>query len=172
MSDDAVDLDNEYLAQVGERLRSIRRQKRMSLLDVEAASGKEFKASVLGAYERGERAISVPRLQRLAGLYSVPVAQLLPAAGEDRSGDDRSLGMPFGGRPAMTINLERLRDLKGAEADLVNRYLRGIQVQRQDFNGKVLTVRADDLRALACMLGVASDAAISQLEDLGLAYGV
>ena len=78
MREETAELDNEYIAQVGERLRSIRRQKRMSLLDVEAASGKEFKASVLGAYERGERAISVPRLQRLAGLYTVPVAQLLP----------------------------------------------------------------------------------------------
>jgi len=172
MSDESVELDKEYISQVGDRLRSIRRQKRMSLLDVEAASGKEFKASVLGAYERGERAISVPRLQRLATLYSVPVAQLLPASMVDSDSDDRSLGSPLGARTAMTIDLERLRDLEGSEAELVNRYLRGIQVQRQDFNGKVLTVRADDLRALACMLGVASDAAISQLEDLGLAYRV
>jgi len=167
-----VESDSAYVAQVGERLRSIRRQKRMSLLDVEAASGKEFKASVLGAYERGERAISVPRLQRLAGLYAVPVAQLLPAAEEHVEGDDRSLGMPFNARTTMTIDLERLRDLEGTEADLVNRYLRGIQVQRQDFNGKVLTVRADDLRALACMFGVASDAAVGQLEALGLQYRV
>lgn len=167
-----ADLDTQYIGLVGERLRSIRRQKRMSLLDVEAASGKEFKASVLGAYERGERAISVPRLQRLASLYSVPIAQLLPAENKVIESDDRSLGMPFASRTAMTINLERLRDLDGPEAELVNRYLRGIQVQRQDFNGKVLTVRADDLRALACMLGVASDAAIGQLEELGLAYRV
>ena len=34
---------------------------------------------MLGAYERGERAISVPRLQRLARFYNVPVDQLLPA---------------------------------------------------------------------------------------------
>ena len=172
MREETAELDNEYIAQVGERLRSIRRQKRMSLLDVEAASGKEFKASVLGAYERGERAISVPRLQRLAGLYTVPVAQLLPASEENLDADDRSLGMPFGARTAMAIDLERVQNLEGAEAELVNRYLRGIQVQRQDFNGKVLTVRSDDLRALACMLGVASDAAVSQLELLGLAYRV
>ena len=63
---------------VGERLRAIRRQKRLSLQEVEAASKQEFKASVLGAYERGERAISVPRLQRLARFYHVPVDQLLP----------------------------------------------------------------------------------------------
>ena len=144
----------------------------MSLLDVEAASGKEFKASVLGAYERGERALSVTRLHRLAELYAVPVAQLLPSPEPEAAAGSQAIGGPFVAPAAMTIDLERLRDLEGAEADLVNRYLRGIQVQRQDFNGKVLTVRADDLRALACMLGVASDAAIGQLEHLGLAYTV
>ena len=35
-----------------------------------ATSTEEFKASVLGAYERGERAISVPRLERLAKFYN------------------------------------------------------------------------------------------------------
>ena len=39
-----------------ERLRGIRRQKRLSLQEVEINSSEEFKASVLGAYERGERA--------------------------------------------------------------------------------------------------------------------
>src|SRR3954469_11335074 len=65
---------------VGDRLRAIRRQKGLSLHDVEARSDQEFKASVLGAYERGERAISVPRLLRLAELYRVPPDQLLPRA--------------------------------------------------------------------------------------------
>ena len=48
----------EYARLVGERLRAIRRQKRLSLQEAEELSGQEFKASVLGAYERGERAIS------------------------------------------------------------------------------------------------------------------
>ena len=81
-----VDEDEEARSQygraVGERLRLIRRQKRLSLQEVEADSDLEFKASVLGAYERGERAISVPRLQRLARFYKVPVDQLLPEDGD------------------------------------------------------------------------------------------
>ena len=67
-----------YARAVGARLRAMRKQMRLSLQAVEAMSDQEFKASVLGAYERGERAISVPRLQRLAKLYDVPVDQLLP----------------------------------------------------------------------------------------------
>ena len=81
-ADDEVDSeaarDDAYGRKVGERLRAIRRQKGLSLQEVEASSRQEFKASVVGAYERGERAISVPRLQRLASFYNVPVDQLLP----------------------------------------------------------------------------------------------
>src|SRR5512147_1312835 len=77
-----------YGRRVGERLRAIRRQKRLSLQDVEATSEQEFKASVLGAYERGERAISVPRLQRLARFYRVPVDQLLPFDEDADEADD------------------------------------------------------------------------------------
>ena len=48
-----------YARSVGARLRVVRKQMRLSLQAVEAMSDQEFKASVLGAYERGERAISV-----------------------------------------------------------------------------------------------------------------
>ena len=58
------DAPEVYSRQVGERLRVIRKQKRLSLQEVEARSNQEFKASVLGAYERGERALSVPRLDQ------------------------------------------------------------------------------------------------------------
>jgi hypothetical protein len=60
--DDDAQLIAEYAKRVGERLRTIRRQQRMSLQDVEASTNQEFKASVLGAYERGERAISVLKM--------------------------------------------------------------------------------------------------------------
>ncbi|MEZ5374027.1 MAG: helix-turn-helix domain-containing protein [Microthrixaceae bacterium] len=114
---------------MGERLRLIRRQKRLSLQEVEAISDQEFKASVLGAYERGERAISVPRLQRLARFYKVPVDQLLPEDDEDEgAGSDQA-------DSGAKIDLTRLEGLEGTEADMLNRYLRMIQVQRQDFNG-------------------------------------
>jgi transcriptional regulator with XRE-family HTH domain len=168
-----------YAGKVGGRLRSIRRQKRLSLQDVEATSSQEFKASVLGAYERGERAISVPRLQRLARFYRVPVDQLLP-------GDD---GPDFGPRPGDTdliidlnrssgraeekvkLDLAAVERLEAPEAEMLARYLRMIQVQRGDFNGLVLTVRRDDLRAIACILDVTPDLAAARLAALGLVFG-
>jgi transcriptional regulator with XRE-family HTH domain len=148
---------------VGERLRSIRRQKGLSLHDVEARSGMEFKASVLGAYERGERAISVPRLLRLAELYQVPGDQLLPRSSDvDLTQRDDTFEEGF------TIDLERLRNLDDAEASVLSRYAETIQLQRQDFNGRLLTIRRDDLRVLAAVLGRRAEDLGKRLDELGL----
>src|SRR4051794_35592243 len=167
--EDQLDDPTGYGRKVGERLRAIRRQKGLSLQDVESGSQQEFKASVLGAYERGERAISVPRLQRLARFYAVPVDQLLPREELDGRGDvvDLTESMHDSHR-SVTIDLTRLRDLESPTSQMLVRYLQMIQVQRQDFNGRVLTVRRDDLRAIACILDTTLDQAIERLDDLGL----
>jgi|TARA_B100000959_G_scaffold276831_1_gene332276 transcriptional regulator with XRE-family HTH domain len=160
------DDDRQYRRQVGERIRQIRRQKRLSLQDVEARSEAEFKASVLGAYERGERAISVPRLQRMARFYDVPVDQLLPVADDDP-------GVPSDGASApqkVVIDLVKLREAEGPEAEMVTRYMSIIQVKRQDFNGRVLTIRRDDLQALAAILGSGVEETIPRLDELGLLF--
>ena len=166
MGTSTVDEDEESRSQygraVGERLRLIRRQKRLSLQEVEAISDQEFKASVLGAYERGERAISVPRLHRLAKFYKVPVDQLLP---EDH---DSEMSRSDHAESGAKIELTRLEELEGPEADMLSRYLRMIQVQRQDFNGRVLTIRRDDMRAIACILDVTEELAPQRLTELGL----
>jgi transcriptional regulator with XRE-family HTH domain len=167
-----------YGRRVGERLRAIRRQKRMSLQDVEAESNQEFKASVLGAYERGERAISVPRLQRLARFYNVPVDQLLPrddGPGFGHTGESAVVDLTGAQVPepqsAITIDLTRLDTLNGPEAEMLNRFLTMIQVERQDFNGRVLTIRRDDLRAIACILGIDVEQAARRLAVMGLSGG-
>ncbi len=134
-----------YNEEVGERLRSIRRQRGFSLQDVQRISEGEFKAAVLGAYERGERSLSVPRLHRLAGYYGVPVVQLLPP--------DSAAMVIDPDRETVTIDLERLGTLDGPEGDMIERFLSSIQMERQDFNGKVLTVRRDDLRLLSRLIG-------------------
>ncbi|MBM3675744.1 MAG: transcriptional regulator [Actinobacteria bacterium] len=152
---------------VGERLRAIRRQKGLSLHDVEAKSTLEFKASVLGAYERGERAISVPRLIRLAEIYGVPPDQLLPRDLdlEINLTDGADLDSGF------TIDLVRLHGLVEPEATVISRYASTIQLQRQDFNGRLLTIRRDDLRVLAAVLGRRPEDLGVRLDELGLRAG-
>lgn len=156
-------MDESYAHKVGERLRSIRRQKRLSLQDVEAASSEEFKASVLGAYERGERSISVPRLQRLAAFYGVPVDQLLPQ--EAGPTLPRAPSTVKGG---ITIDLGRLHNLSDPELEILERFLTSIQMQRQDFNGKMLTIRREDLRVLACLFDLTPDTFSDRLDAMGI----
>jgi transcriptional regulator with XRE-family HTH domain len=161
-----------YARRVGERLRSVRTQQGLSLQGVEAASNQEFKASVLGAYERGERAISVPRLQRLAKFYNVPVDQLLPRDVNPEPDWGRSPPQPAASLSdsKVTIDLTKLDDapVPVTERELLQRYLSRIQVERQDFNGRVLTIRTEDLRAIACMFDTDSDRVRAMLKELGL----
>lgn len=169
---DVMDADAARYAQaVGLRLRAVRRQKRLSLQAVEKMSAEEFKASVLGAYERGERTISVPRLQRLAQIYDVPVEQLLPPDTSSpvvRAGPG-AVSRNGDGRPRkVTVDLVRLAEARGPERDLLRHFLASVQVQRQDFNGKVLTIREDDLRVMASMFGRSVEALLTRLDELGL----
>ncbi len=136
-----------YNEAIGRRLRAIRGQKGLSLQQVEELSGQEFKASVVGAYERGERSLSLPRMQRLAEFYGVPVDQLLPAT--DRS-PGQGTPLPAGG--GVVIDLTAIDELVGPNALVVERFIRAIQLMRQDFNGKVLTIRHADLELLSRIL--------------------
>ena len=166
-ADDLADTDDTgYSVLVGERLRSIRKQKRLSLHEVEAQSDLEFKASVLGAYERGERALSLPRLDRLAQFYRVPVDQLLP-----RRTNDPNVGVEGAvSQEKLAIDILKLSQLSGAPFEMLTRFMRMIQVQRQDFNGRVLTIRADDKRAIAAMLDIPVDQVALRLEALDLVF--
>tara|TARA_B100000579_G_scaffold395612_1_gene373789 strand:- start:877 stop:1389 length:513 start_codon:yes stop_codon:yes gene_type:complete len=164
LNQESIDGEN-YSFKVGERLRLVRRQKRMSLQEVEADSSHEFKASVLGAYERGERAISVPRLSRLAHFYDVPVGQLLPRG--DGIADDSAVNLD----QQVTIDLDRLARVPGAEAAVLGRFLAMIQAQRREFNGSSLTIRRDDLRTIACILDTAIDEIAGRLDELGVRLG-
>ena len=174
-----------YAQAVGARLRTMRKQMRLSLQAVEAMSEQEFKASVLGAYERGERAISVPRLQRLAKLYDVPVDQLLPpddvvstrwgASGSTESVapvTSRRAIQAGSGPDKVAIDLTKLHTVSGPERDLLRRFLSMIQVHRQDFNGRMITIRAEDVRAIACLFGVTPDSMGSRLDELGLLVNI
>jgi len=151
-----------YAEQVGERLRNIRLQKGLSLHDVEQHSSKEFKASVLGAYERGERSISVPRLQRLAIFYGVPVDHLLPRLGPETAEPATAA------EETVCIDLQALEGRREPEAQTLGRYLSLIQTQRGDFNGKMLTIRRDDVRVLAAILDQSPAGLMERLDDLGL----
>lgn len=129
-------MDEDFNLALGARLRAARRRRGLSLTEVERLSDREFSASAVGAYERGDRTISVPRLARLAGIYDVTVQSLIPA--------DREVEEP----PAeVTIDLDRI----GEDNELVDQFLSAIHLLRRT-SGNDLSVRRTDLAVLSSLL--------------------
>ncbi len=151
----------DYSRSLGERLRKIRAQKGMSLQDVQQASEGRWKAAVVGAYERGDRNVSVSRLFELAGFYGVPVGEILPDDGSPSSA-------PVEQRRRLILNLESLDQVPEADRDPLSRFTTAIQIQRGDFNGRILTIREDDLMALALLYQTSSTELARRLSDWGL----
>jgi transcriptional regulator with XRE-family HTH domain len=149
----------DYAKALGSKLRAIRQQQGLSLHGVEQKSGGRWKAVVVGSYERGDRAVTVQKLAELADFYGVPVAELLP---EGR--------IPSGSEPAtkIVINLERLQQLPADKVGPLARYAAAIQSQRGDYNGKVLSIRAEDLRSLAIIYDKTPGELTDQLIDWGV----
>ena len=150
---------SDYARALGARLRSIRQQQGLSLHGVEERSQGRWKAVVVGSYERGDRAVTVQKLAELADFYTVPVAELLPDASPAAAAEPPQ---------RLILDLERLGQVPAEKAGPLARYAAAIQAQRGDYNGRVLSIRQDDLRTLA----VIYDEAPSALADQLIAWGV
>jgi transcriptional regulator with XRE-family HTH domain len=160
--------NSDYQRRLGERLRAIRAQQDLTLQQVEERSQGRWKAVVIGAYERGDRAISAAKLADLSSFYGVPVSELLPEP-------TPAIPAAPSGRlqPKVVLDLEKLTG-EGLSPALrpISRYAMTIQMQRGDYNGRVLTLRNDDVRALAVVLGVTSDELIDRLSGEGVLVSV
>ncbi len=150
----------DYAKALGGRLRAIRTQQGLSLHGVEEKSQGRWKAVVVGSYERGDRAVTVQRLSELAEFYGVPVSELLP------EGASVATSEPAAAR--IVIDLEQLSQVPADQAAPLARYAATIQSQRGDYNGRVLSIRHEDLRSLA----VIYDASPSALTEQLIGWGV
>ena len=150
---------SDYAKALGSRLRAIRQQQGLSLHGVEEKSRGRWKAVVIGSYERGDRAVTVQKLAELADFYAVPVSELLP---------DGAPTATVEAPPRLVLDLERLGLVPAEKAGPLARYAAAIQAQRGDYNGRILSIRQDDLRTL----GVIYDEPPSQLAEQLIAWGV
>lgn len=147
-----------YAGEVGGRLRRIRLQQGLSLQDVERQSAGRWKAAVVGSYERGDRNISASRMCELADFYGVSATEILPTDDMPRS-LDRDGGI--------AVDLHALAQQEGDRWVGLRRFVESIQMQRGDFNRQVLSVRGEDLRALAVVAGTTADRLVEDLRAAG-----
>ena len=148
-------MEDSYQQELGARLRAVRSMQGLTLADVEERSDGKWKAVVVGSYERGDRSVTVARLSELAAFYGVPVSHLLPTPGEE---DDRE---------RVTIDLAALEQA-GSQFTTLLRYVRRIQQERGDYNGRVLTLRLDDVRTVATAEGDDEEELLERLRARGL----
>ncbi|MDR1998345.1 MAG: transcriptional regulator [Frankiaceae bacterium] len=150
-----VPVDRAYARELGARLRAIRSQQGLSLQAVERRSDGKWKAVVVGSYERGDRSISVSRLAELADFYAVPITELLPGRPATAARTQRH------GR--IVLDLAALNALDGDEVAPLRRFVTMIQAARDDFSNKLMSLRAEDLRALAIIYNMPLDEFFAQL---------
>lgn len=149
-----------FVAEVGRRLRTIRRQQKLSLEDVEERSGGRWSASAIGAYERGYRNLSLSRLRELADFYGVPISVLV--------GEIDLRTSTVGASPRLVLDLAALERATDPAAAAVARYAQSIAMERGDFNGRVISLRRDDLRVLAAVLAMDEGVFYDQLQRWGV----
>ncbi|HEY4376741.1 MAG TPA: transcriptional regulator, partial [Acidimicrobiales bacterium] len=135
----------------------IRQAQGMSLSDVEDRSAGRWSASAVGAYERGFRTLSLPRLKALADFYRVPVSVLL--------GEPHPMSTPPE-RHKIVLDLVALRDIEAAAP--IRRFVQSIIEARGDFNGRILSLRHDDLKALCTLVGGDIPTGVAQLRGWGV----
>ena len=139
-----------------DRLRTIRKSKGWSLQDVERNSNGKWKAVVIGSYERSDRAISLKKAIALMQFYQVPVTELFPELSPQTM--SRSIALDLNG-------LSNNSDQGG---QVINRFAKSICNRRKDWNGKVLTIRANDLQFLALLLEKSEAKTIDYLVEMKL----
>jgi len=153
---------SDYQRRLGSRLRAIRQQQGLTLQQVEETSQGKWKAVVVGSYERGDRAVSVAKLHELSEFFNVPVSELLPK-------EDDAVAASANLITKVMLDLRRLsRSDLDPELRPLSRFAHTIQLQRGDFNGNVLTIRGEDLRALSVIYGTSTEDLVIRLEDEGV----
>ena len=135
-------------ASVAIRIRTLRKARGWSLHDVESRSSGSIKAVVMGSYERGARALSLARSIEIAGLFGIPIANLLG----DFSRVDAT------NPETLTIDQRRLGELTETDPDekikTLQLFISAIAARRSDWNGEVLTLRASDFDTLTLLFAL------------------
>jgi transcriptional regulator with XRE-family HTH domain len=153
-------LTEPSIEDIAASLRAIRKQKRMTLKDVEIASGGLWKAVVIGSYERCDRALSLKKAINLAAFYQMPLDQLLGLESRENTRVARKI----------TLDLRRVREHSstGANFALLGTFTNLLCAKRRDWNGEVLSLRDSDLTILALLLTLDETATLEWLASTNL----
>lgn len=151
------------MADIAQRLRSLRKARGWSLADVEKVSHGAIKAVVLGSYERSDRSLSVTRAIELADLYNVPLAHLLCGPTSPRNCEPKFTRVMIDLRRASSLSAVTPAEIERVR--IFTTFIAWIASLRSDWNGEVMSLRRSDVATLALLTFADEDSTLSWLID-------
>lgn len=129
-------------AEVGGALRRAREARDLTLRDAAQASSGAIKPTTLASYERAERTVPIERFFQIAFLYGISPVRL--AADVLRRVE---------GRSPVRIDVPRLKGVIGAEAAILDGFIRNVFILRDQDMADTVSLREGDLEVLATATG-------------------
>ena len=127
------------------RMRLIRESRHLTLTQAAKLSKGQITAIALGSYERGDRSVSARKLITIANLYEVPVSELFEAP------------LNFMPDERISIDLRKILTTSSPIAQKITEVLRNIARMRGDWNGEVISLRAQDISNFQVFTGLSAE---------------
>jgi transcriptional regulator with XRE-family HTH domain len=127
------------------RMRLIRESRHLTLTQAAKLSKGQITAIALGSYERGDRSVSARKLITIANLYEVPISELFEPAHN------------FMSEERISIDLRKILTTSNPVAQKITEVLRNIARMRGDWNGEVISLRAQDISNFQVFTGLSAD---------------
>jgi transcriptional regulator with XRE-family HTH domain len=126
-------------------MRLIRESRHLTLIEAAKLSKGQISAIALGSYERGDRSVSDRKLIAIANLYEVPISDLFEAP------------QNFLPEERISIDLRKILTTSNPSAQKITEVLRNIARMRGDWNGEVISLRAQDLKNFQVFTGLRTE---------------
>jgi transcriptional regulator with XRE-family HTH domain len=126
------------------RMRLIRESRHLTLTQAAKLSKGQITAIALGSYERGDRSVSARKLITIAYLYEVPISELFEPAHN------------FMSEERISIDLRKILTTSNPVAQKITVVLRNIARMRGDWNGEVISLRAQDISNFQVFTGLST----------------
>jgi transcriptional regulator with XRE-family HTH domain len=127
------------------RMRLIRESRHLTLTQAAKLSKGQITAIALGSYERGDRSVSARKLITIANLYEVPISELFEPAHN------------FMPEERISIDLRKILTTSNPVAQKITQVLRNIARMRGDWNGEVISLRAQDISNFQVFTGLSAE---------------
>ncbi len=117
-----------------------------------------WKAAIVGAYERGDRNVTIAKLSELAAFYEVPISALLPETAHEEHATIE---------PGFTVDLAALDAASDPGWATLSRFVASVRALRSD-DGERLPLREADLATLALAYNSSPQQFLDLLASSGL----